>query len=200
MKRVFIILLLIVILAGAAYFIFLNKGKLGFINNKSTDTDNSTTADQNRKQNIPAGWLEFSKKELPYTFSYPKEVSLLKEDQYRLFLQGPTQKEGTEFFDGLVLGFSSPISLEGKTLSEHVAQKIEANKEWESVTKPQKSITINGLIGLTYTASGLGTTQYIFLKVPGQDSVIEIANGTKDPSDQGYEDMVEKILATFSFL
>jgi hypothetical protein len=66
------------------------------------------------------------------------------------------------------------------------------------IVKPQEEITLNGLNGYTYTTGGLAIFQYIFLLSP-DNRVIEISDGTKDPTHQGYLETVKKILSTFQF-
>lgn len=146
-------------------------------------------------------WLTFSKPNIPYTFKYPKEVELIEQEGFQLSLWGPTQKTETEFYDGIALGFSLPTKFAGGSLNDYVAAKVEEIKTQGlmEIVKPQEEITINGLSGYTYAASGLGVFKYIFLLSPDQNWLVEISDGTKDPTNQGYPEIVKKILATFQF-
>jgi len=148
-----------------------------------------------------AGWLTFSKPNIPYTFKYPKEVELIEQEGFQLSLWGPSQKPETEFYDGISLGFSLPTKFAGGSLKDYVAAKIEEIKAQGlmEIVKPQEEITLNGLNGYTYTVSGLGVFQSIYLLSPDKQWLVEISDATNDPTHQGYLETVKKILSTFQF-
>lgn len=150
-----------------------------------------------------ANWLTYTNKNICYTFKYPKEVALNEENIIHLSLWGPTQKKDTEFYDGLSLSFSLPFKIGNTTLKDYVDSEIAKVKQQEDIVKilePKKEITINGINGYTYTSQGLGTFQNIFLQSPDGTCTVEITNATNDPTNQGYQKTVDKILSTFKFV
>ena len=193
-KRIPILAIGLIILLTVGVFVFL---KLQRKSTSEIGVENDIDSSKLSKDN---GWRTFSASGVPYTFKYPKDINLIEEDGYHLSLWGPTQKPETEFYDGISISFSKPTKLAGQTLDEYVDKKIEYNKDLEEIVAPKRSVNINGISGITYTASGLGTVQYIFVKVPNEDSVIEIINGTKDPTGAGYDSIATSIIDSISFV
>jgi len=144
-------------------------------------------------------WKTYTNDNIVYTFSYPQDITLSEGNMIKLLLKGPSQKESTELYDGIMLNFSLPFKIEELSLSDYVDQQIEKSLENAEVLEPKTEISINGLKGYTYTAQGLGIHKYIFLQSPEKSWTVEIINSTSDPSDQGFEKTVNKILKTFKF-
>lgn len=149
--------------------------------------------------NVSANWLTYSNPNVAYTFKYPKEVTLSQQDGIVLTLWGPTQEKETEFYDGISLNFSLPFKIDNMSLKDYVDSKIEESKQHGEILKPREEITVGGISGYTYTAQGLGMFQYIFLQSQNKLWTVEIVNGTADPTNQGFQKTVDKILSTFTF-
>ena len=150
-----------------------------------------------------ANWLSYADESVCYTFKYPQEITFKirpEEKIIHLSLWGPTQKQDTEFYDGISLSFSFPLEIGGAALSDYVDSQIEESKQHGEILKSKETITINGINGYTYTSQGLGTFQNIFLQSPDKTCTVEITNATADPSNQGYQKTVDKILSTFKFV
>lgn len=200
-----VVILLVVVLAAAGGLVLYKKyspGKPATGTSSPSGLQTGTPVPSSAEDELTAGWLSFSKSGVPYTFKYPKELKLTEQEGFNLSLWGPSQKADTEFYDGISLTFSLPVELQGVSLEDYVAKKILSIKELgvSEVTKPQEEITVNNISGYTFTESGLGTFQNIFLPSPDKKSVIEITNGTKDPTSQGFGKTVQTILATFKFI
>lgn len=149
-----------------------------------------------------ANWLTYTNENICYTFKYPQEVTLeerKEEDIIHLSLWGPTQKKDTEFYDGISLSFSLPLEIGNTSFKDYVDSKIEESKQHGEILKPREEITINGINGYTYTSQGLGIFQNIFLQSPDKTCTVEITNATNDPTSQGYQETVDKILSTLKF-
>jgi len=152
-----------------------------------------------------ANWLTYTKENICYTFKYPKEVTLKErkeENIIHLSLWGPTQKKDTEFYDGLSLTFSLPLEIGNLSLNDYVDGKIEEVEKGgvAEITKSKKAVLVNEINGYTFTVQGLGTFQNIFLQSLDKTCTVEITNATIDPTNQGYQETVDKILSTFKFV
>jgi len=150
-----------------------------------------------------ANWLAYTNEKICYTFKYPQEVTFKErkeENIIHLSLWGPAQEKDTEFYDGISLSFSLPLEIGNISLKDYVDTKIEESKQHGEILKPREEITINGINGYTYTTQGLGTFQNIFLQSPDKACTVEITNATIDPTNQGYQKTVDKILSTFKFV
>ncbi|HUV42349.1 MAG TPA: hypothetical protein VMY36_00340 [Patescibacteria group bacterium] len=147
-----------------------------------------------------AGWLIYSN--TCYTFKYPNEITLTErkeENLIHLSLWGPTQKQETEFYDGISLTFSFPLDLGNLSLSDYVDSQATEDQQHSEIINPKQAITINGITGYTYINEGLGIFQNIFLQSSDKTCAVEITNATKDPGNQGYQQTVDKILSSFQF-
>jgi len=153
--------------------------------------------------NPNANWLTLPNKDVCYTFRYPKDITFQErkeENIIHLSLWGPTQEKDTEFYDGISLSFSLPLQIGNTSLKDYVDNKIEESKQFGEILKPRSKIIINGIEGYTYTSEGLGIFQNIYLQSPNKACTVEITNATNDPTGQGFQQTVDKILSTFKFL
>jgi len=98
-----------------------------------------------------------------------------------------------------MLNFSLSFKIEDTLLSDYVDQQIEKAKENGDILNPKTKTSINGLGGYTFTAQGLGIHKYTYLQSPDKTWTVKIIDSTNDPSDQGFEETVNKILSTFKF-
>ncbi|MBI4058539.1 hypothetical protein HY408_02105 [Candidatus Gottesmanbacteria bacterium] len=146
-----------------------------------------------------ANWKTYSSS--TYSVKFPPDLDMKEEEGSLLSLSkwGPTQKEGTELYDGIALRFM-PREI-GTSLDSYVKVKIEEIKKAgisELVSGPTP-IAINGYEGQTYTVKGLGTHKYTILQVKGGGLFMEITDSTVDPGNLGFSKTVDQILSTFQF-
>lgn len=136
-----------------------------------------------------------------YTFTYPAALTVTENEFVVLNQRGATQKDGTEFYDGISLQFSQPVNMQGLSLKAYVENMIKKTEGEGVFEKGMTPITVNGVSGYTYTVSALGTYTYIFLEVPTRPNyVIYIVHAAPDPSNVGYQKTIDTILSTFSFV
>lgn len=154
-----------------------------------------------------ADWKTYANKNVNFTFQYPSNMTLKEGEEgnpgISLTLFGPTQKMDTEAYDGIFLGFSLPGSLSGKTLKSYVEEQFKQYENNSDITIDEgiKEITLAGLNGYTYTITGLGTHKSIYLQSnKNPDLFIVITNSSADPTNQGFAQIIEQILASFKFL
>lgn len=112
---------------------------------------------------------------------------------------GPTQKEGTEFYDGISITVGVKERTNGQTLEDFADNDTDIDPEIGSKT-PMKEITINGLSGFETTVSGLGKVRSIYLQHPkNSNQAYYISIFAEGPGESGAEYMktVEKMLEGF---
>ena len=145
------------------------------------------------------GWQTYTSEDGCFSFKYPKEVEFkMQGDLAHLSIWGPSQKQDTEFYDGLSLGFL-PIGAINMSLSDYVDSKIEESKQTGEIIQDKIGVTVNGISGFTYTVAGMGTFENIYMQSEDGSCGVEITNSTIDPTNQGYEKVVDDILSTFEF-
>ena len=146
------------------------------------------------------GWQTYSSDEDCFSVKYPEEVTFkMQGGLAHLSVWGPTQKKDTGFYDGISLTFSPPLAI-NISLKDYVDDKINESKEFGEIIKPREEIVINGVKGYTYTDQGMGTFKNIYLQAEDKSCTVEITNSTVDPTNQGYQETVDKILSTFTFV
>jgi hypothetical protein len=143
-----------------------------------------------------SNWETYSDTEGNFSFKYPSDISLRQETDgsVTLSLWGPSQKEGTEFYDGIYLSFKTEDS-SGLTLENFINKRIDEIKVNEESVSATESASFGELDGYQFEATGLGQFTYIYLELTS-DSFLEIVDGTIDPTNAGFEDTVQEILST----
>ncbi|MDP2874087.1 MAG: hypothetical protein Q8N84_02235 [bacterium] len=150
-----------------------------------------------------AGWKTYTGE--AYTFKYPGDFTLTDSgDAVGLTFLGPTQKAQTELYDGVALSFSRSRSLSGKDLQSLATTLLDQELATgvSELVKGLEEVTVNGIKGYKYTLSGLGTFESIFLESDLKGGIfVQITNFVNaDPTNQGFQKTVGKILSTFRFL
>ena len=148
-----------------------------------------------------ADWETYVSSESGFTMQYPPEVEVSVNTEGKTvntsFSQvGPSQKEGTEFYDGISLVITSGL-LNGETLEALAEAKAGEMGEHSQITKTVAPIMVNGMSGFSYSFEGLGQAEVIYLP-NGTTEYIEITNGTVDPTGKDFANTVEQMLATFT--
>jgi len=143
-----------------------------------------------------ADWETYSNE--IYQIKYPKDIKLKQaENSISLTKMGPSQKEDTEFYDGISLSFTV-LPLGELTLEEYVDKQLKEGMELFDVIEGKKEASINNIPGFGYAVQGLGIHKYLL--VQRSDQVIIIGDNTQDPADQGFAKTVDEILKTFQLI
>ena len=137
-----------------------------------------------------------------YEVKYPSEIIPKEQEGSAVTFSkwGPTQKEGTELYDGYSVSFV-PREIPNTTLESYVNAKIEEVKKQEvsKVTSGPNVKTINGYRGLSYVEEGLGTYTQIILESKDKIMFVEISVLVSDPGNLGFQEVVDNILSSFKF-
>lgn len=179
-----IIIVILIVAAIGGYLVY--SGKIN-IPQKQTEISNVDET---------ANWKIYTNDKHRFVIKHPNEIRIIpiKSDYAVNFeLWGSTQKENTEFDDGVSLTFRSD-SLAGKTLKEFVDMKAGLGE----IIIPVSPVTLAGLEGYTYRERTLGEHTYIYLS-PKSGTYFEIVNSTNDPTSKGFQKIVEQMLSTLNF-
>ena len=118
---------------------------------------------------------------------------------YSLEKWGPTQQEDAEFYDGISIRFQVK-EINDLNAEQYAKNKIEETKKQQiaDIVQELKPMTLRLSKGFTYTSSGLGIHRYYIFQVGKIDDamILEITDSTVDPTNQGYQTTVNKILNT----
>ncbi len=169
-----------------------------FETSPSPQTQTSPSPGETSPTPAVEGWQVYQSSAHEFTIQHPAEmeISQTAEGAVQFMLMGPSQEQNTEFYDGISLSFLSgeyEQSLESfvqEQRQEQLDQPI-----IEEVTEAA-SVSLAGLQGFEYTVTGpFGDTRHVFLSA-GEGEYLEISEAVYDPTDQGFEEMVEMIYAT----
>jgi hypothetical protein len=192
-------IVLLLLIGGGAYLV--SSGKLAGLGKAPSPTPTLTpvaTATPTPDTSVE-GWSTFSKEGVAFSFMYPPELEYreYEDGSYTLSKLGPTQTEGTEFFDGISLSFRAG-ELEGLTLVEWMEKKAEELKEVFEVTTPEVT-QIAGIPGYKMQVKGIVEADYYYVAL-GTSSYLEIIDATKDPTNVGFAATVQKILSSLKLI
>lgn len=141
-----------------------------------------------------------------FSVRYPEPVRM--EDgggTLRLVQLGPTQAEGTEIFDALVLVFetgnlTTAQQTDFRGFAESERMNVRDESPFPDITlTPLATATYGGKSGFSFRVDGgLGQGRHIYLPY-GNNRYLHIFDATVDPTNQGFDQTVTQILSTLEF-
>src|SRR4030042_853578 len=153
--------------------------------------------------NPTENWKTYTSPE-KFSFKYPLEAKVQEDNNLvSLSIWGPTQKEGTEFYDGISLSFKIGTLPKGKTLKIVADDSLKTQTQSGDVKILENVLPykMGNLEGYSFTTEGLGKWISIYLQDPLKDSsYVEITEMVADPTKKGFEEAKDLILSTFIFL
>lgn len=139
-------------------------------------------------------WQKYTCVPLGFSITHPADLNPQKQGETIVFSKwGPSQKEGTEFYDGISLSFSSGFY--NNIFDNVVRQKLQEATDWPnyvSSTDPQ-ALTMSNREAWIFEVVSMGKSKYIFVK-KSDTEYLEIVDSTKDPTRQGFENTVTQML------
>lgn len=176
----------------AGFFYFQNTQLKSKLQENLSSPIPTTTPDQ------AEDWRTYTDSEFKFSFQYPKDAILEKSECISLQIIGPTQTNDTEPFDGLYLSIC-PETLENETLDDWIKNDLFQALE---IVEPKAKIEIQEYEAYSYKITGeLMTEKHTVIQSPlSKSQIILISDITKDPTNQNYEEKVNKIISSFKFL
>lgn len=192
------IILLLAIAAGGLYYSYNLQTNPGASPTPSATNTPIKTISPNPTSEAPDNWVTYASEQFGFSIIHPPNMEISEDPQegVRFTKLGPTQKQGTEFYDGISLTFSSGSYSEDNL--ETFVEAEHAKMQEEAVTQNLSNIekvTINGTEGYQFKSVSLGTFTHIYLPA-GEKRYVHIVNATLDPEDEGFEKTVNTMLST----
>jgi len=145
-------------------------------------------------------WPEYKSEVAPLAFKYPPQAQIIKrENETTVRYTGQTQGSDPELHDAISISFSVKKIEGSKSLREIVQedmQRIKDSPAQEVITQIEQ-VTINNINGYKFKSKGMGEFSHIYLPID-EESYLKITDGTIDPADQGFDQVVKKILNTIT--
>jgi len=140
-------------------------------------------------------WLEYKKEGVGFSFKYPADMAIneVSPGFVKIRKDGPNQGGHEEFVDGIFLWFRS-LDAGDLTLKQAADETYISLKEETNVSFPVVG-SLGGVAGYTFRIKGSVGLDYYYLPL-GENLFLEVVNGTKDPTSQGFNSIADKILAT----
>jgi hypothetical protein len=171
-----------------------------------TEVSNNNQAEETNEPTI-SDWTPYYNTELSFQIIHPIDISPEENNEdgsVRITKLGPTQKEGTEFYDGFYLHFAKGNLGVNKDLNSLINADIKQKQEQLSgdfkIITPLSSITINNINGLTYQSQEIfGSYTYFYLP-QGETRFILVTKHVSDPGNLGFEAIADKIINSINIL
>jgi hypothetical protein len=205
-----ILLSLVMFLLGGAvvfaYFVFLKPEKvvpqLAVSPSPSPVPISSPTPFPSPTPDVTIDWKTYTDVEERFSFRYPptwemnKVQDRIANEIVSFEFWGPTQKAGTELYDGIGVIFAARKNPKGLSPKEY-ALKENALERDTGRTEFEESISVGGRVGYKLVVSGLGKSILIYL--PLGDGILEIII-FGDVDNPQYSNQYNLMLQTFKFL
>ena len=151
------------------------------------------------------GWKTYTS-DKGFMFKYPIDAKVdfsQQEDAVKLQIWGPSQKEGTELYDGIGISFKAGSITAGKTLKDIVDNLFSQYSQMPDAKVIQEVAVYKAqdLSGYNFIIELMGKTTYLILQDSlNQTEYVVITEMYVDPSNKGFELTVNQILSTLQFI
>jgi hypothetical protein len=139
-------------------------------------------------------WPTYSSTPLGFSINHPDDLQPKKQEETIVFSKwGPSQKEATEFYDGISLTFSAGFY--NGTFESLVNQQLEEVKNWPTFVSATniKALVMAGKEAYSFEAVTMGKATYYFIK-KNQTEYFKIVDATNDPTSQGFNEVITRML------
>jgi hypothetical protein len=177
------------------------KQSRGSESTNSTSISLSPTSISTYQIESKTEWKTYVNKKFGIQIRYPKEIKLIEDPDgsFGFSLWGPSQTEGVELYDGIAVGFTAQ-ELGDMTLQEYAKSQVRQMKANNlNILLPLKETRIGDQDCFMVRVRGLGEFRYIYLVNKQSNTVIQIEDGTRDPTNKGFQEIVDTILSTLAF-
>jgi hypothetical protein len=197
---------LVVVIGGGAYFYFqanpLLTGQPEIPPTEIPEFTPTPTISPIPTKIVPDDWEIYTSQQNDFQIAHPSnmEITTNPNEGVRLILSGPSQSQGTEITDGILLIISTGGYNEN-SFQEFV--QSQANKQatdplTESVSEVG-DINVSDLNGYSFDTVGLGESTYYYLN-RGENQYLRVIEIVQDPTGQGFEQTVNQMLSTLTLI
>lgn len=151
---------------------------------------------------IPDDWEIYTSQEYNFQIGHPPEIEIDVNPQegVRLLLMGPTQGPATELSDGILLMIVSGAYDQDSFLT-FVESRTEqlGQDQISAITSAVEPTEISSLSGYSFEVTSLGTSTYYYLD-RGDGKYLRIIEYVQDPTDQGFQQIVDQIYSSLTLI
>jgi hypothetical protein len=135
------------------------------------------------------------------SFSFPSDMEVEKQNgRLRVYKWGPTQREGTELYDGIIITLMKPENPDDMDLMAFAEQQLENELQFEGeVVEPVTRVRHGEFTGYEFTVTGLGISTSFFFENE-EDEIIRVVYFVEDPGNLGFEETLNEILDSLESL
>lgn len=147
-----------------------------------------------------SSWQKYTSIPLGFSINHPADVLPQKQGEKIVFSKwGPSQIEGSEFFDGISLSFSAGNYTSG--FDDAVNRKLQEVKDGPAYVTSSKiqTETIANHDARSFETLTMGKSRYLYID-KGHGEYLEIIDSTVDPSHQGFTTTVSQMLDSLQIL
>lgn len=199
----------IIVLVAGAILIF--SVAIIFLYNQNRSQDNipsptptllpTNTPTPTPKLDLPEDWETYKSESHGITLRHPDnmQVNQNQDGSVSFTLLGPTQAEGTEVYDGIILNFNTGI-YEFNAFNEFVINKHNEQKNDPIISEVSdiEEVKINEKTGYKFSIFGLGKFTILYLPMEN-NRYLRISMLVEDPENQGFQNTVNTILSSISY-
>ncbi|MBN1169016.1 hypothetical protein JXA63_03950 [Candidatus Woesebacteria bacterium] len=148
----------------------------------------------------PEGWEVYDDPDYYFTLLYPSDLEIREnEDGSVVFVKlGPTQTEGTEVFDGIILTIDSGTYEEDNLMDFVEGEHEKAQQSPVSEISEISESSINGKTAYQYEEVGLGTFTHIYIPFD-KNTYVHVTKLVADPTNAGFSEMAEQIISSIDY-
>jgi len=152
----------------------------------------SPVTEENQEETVTDSWETYNNEKIGFEVKHPEQVEVIThaENQVSLQLVGPTQSTGTEFYDGLSLGFRTVEKTAEQTLVDVANAQLKDIVEVGAVEVEPVPSQIGGKDAIYYVSRTQGKFQ-VYLVEKSDTEVLEVSIFVEDPTDIGFKEIVE---------
>ncbi len=151
----------------------------------------------NPKSSIPSDWEVYINPTIGFSIRHDPDLKYSERSKIDIsfYSWGPTQTDGTEIYDGLIISFRK-VRLTAST-EEYIQSQIEQFQNAGQITETLHDIKINKTSAKAFSASSLGDFTVIFVPLDDKN-LIEISYLAPDPGKLGFQKKIDQMLFTFN--
>jgi len=204
MKKFLIIAALIIF--GIGGWMFFGKDPKNTSHNKKPANKDTELVEE---KTMPQTWQTYTDEFLEFSIDHPQDMQIRASEipgqnpSISFFIAGPTQIEGTEFYDGISIEVSrgTYTDPELKEFAEQEINLLQQNMLAEEIIEPLTEITFAGKTAYRCEIRSISGARFTRIYTPadaGQFFLVTIF--AEDPSGVGFAQTVNQMLESFKII
>lgn len=145
-------------------------------------------------------WQTHTDEKHGFSMDYPSalKVEETAAEAVKFTLLGPTQRQGTEIFDGISVTVRTATHSQ-ESLKDYVDSRVQKIERVGDVIQEPEKVVLNGNNGYRYEKVTAGRSTVLIFPF-SQGEVINISYAAPDPQNRGYKEVVKEMVSSFEIL